>query len=283
MKIIDGQKIAERIKTEVATEISAHPDSRPNLAIILAGEREDSKLYVALKEREAKKVGIDTHLYRLTEDDTEAKLLELISFLNQDPIIDGILVQLPLPDRFDTNRIIQALDPYKDVDGFHPAHPDYIVSPVLAAVLKCLQEIKYDLEDESVAILYNSDVFGLSLAAILEEQGAKVRAVSVKDFDKLGEAASQKKFSEVEFATKEANVVISALGLPKFVKKDMIKEGAVLIDIGITKVNSKVLGDVDMEDVSGRAGYLTPVPGGIGPLTIALLFKNVLEIYHHRL
>jgi len=282
MKLIDGQKIAEKIKTEIATEIAAHPESRPNLAIILAGDREDSKLYVDLKEREAKKVGIDTHLYKLTEAETEAELLEMINFLNQDTAVDGILVQLPLPNRFDTDKIIKAVEPQKDVDGFHPEHPDYIVSPVLAAVLKCLEEIKYDLEDQPVAVLYNSDIFGASLTAVLEKLGAKVRAVSVKDFEKMDEVAADEKFSEVEFATKEANVVISALGLPKFIKKDMIREGAALIDIGISKVGGKVLGDVDIEDVNDKAGYVTPVPGGIGPLTIALLFKNVLEIFRRR-
>jgi methylenetetrahydrofolate dehydrogenase (NADP+)/methenyltetrahydrofolate cyclohydrolase len=282
MKLIDGQKIAEKIKTEIAAEIATRPESRPNLAIILAGDREDSKLYVDLKEREAKKVGIDTHLYKLTEAETEAELLEMINFLNQDTAVDGILVQLPLPDRFDTDKIIKAVEPQKDVDGFHPEHPDYIVSPVLAAVLKCLEEIKYDLEDQPVAVLYNSDIFGASLTAVLEKLGAKVRAVSVKDFEKMDEVAADEKFSEVEFATKEANVVISALGLPKFIKKDMIREGAALIDIGISKVGGKVLGDVDIEDVNDKAGYVTPVPGGIGPLTIALLFKNVLEIFRRR-
>ena len=282
MKLINGQALAEKIKDEVARDVFNLDGAHPSLAIILAGDREDSKLYVSLKEQEAKKVGIDTHLYKVGALESEADLLELIKFLNNDETVDGILVQLPLPERFQTDKIIAAIDPLKDADGFQAAHPDYIISPVFAAVLKCLEDIKFDLDDEPVAILHNSDIFGQSLQAVLEKRGARVRTVSVKNFDKLDEAASQKKLDEITAVASAANVVITALGLAKFIKKEMIKAGAVLIDIGITKINGHVYGDFDFEDVKDKAGFLTPVPGGIGPLTIALIFKNVLEIYYHR-
>ena len=258
VKKIDGRAIAEKFKDEIAQQIYKFDGPRPNLAIILVGEREDSKLYVSLKEREGKKIGIDTHLYKLDASTSEEELLKIIGFLNIDPLIDGILVQLPLPEQFDTDKIIAAINPEKDADGFHPAHPNYVMSPVLASILACLEEIKFDFENKTACVLYNSEIFGLSVKKILEDKGLQV---------------SLKEKSE------EADLIISALGKPHFIKKENIKEGAVIIDIGITKVDDKVLGDVDYEDVKEKASYITPVPGGIGPMTIAFLFKNVLEIF----
>jgi len=258
VKKIDGHAIAEKFKDQIAQQIYKLDGPRPNLAIILVGERPDSKLYVSLKQREGVKVGVDTHLYELGEDTSEAKLLETIDFLNRDDLIDGILIQLPLPPQFDTDKIIAAINPEKDADGFHDQHPYYVMSPVLASILACLEEIKFDYEDKTACVLHNSDIFGLSVKKILEEKGMKVT---------LKEDPEQ------------ADLIVSALGKPHFVKKEMIKDKAVLIDIGITKVGDKVLGDVDYEDVKNKASYITPVPGGIGPMTIAFLFKNVLEIF----
>jgi len=279
MEIIDGKKIAEKIKDEVVAEIQKLNGPRPNLAIILANDRPDSKLYVALKEREAKKVGIDTHSYRLEDATSETELLGVIDFLNFDAIIDGILVQLPLPNIFNTDKVIAAIDPTKDVDGFHLNHPDYIISPVFASVLKILEEIKCPLPGKKVCILFNSDIFGKSLQKILIKAGAVVSLYSLNNFDKLSEAESRVKREEVKVLTREADILITALGLPHFVKKDMLKIGVVVIDVGITQVGDKVLGDVDFADVKDTVAYITPVPGGVGPMTIALLFKNVWEIF----
>ncbi len=261
VKKIDGRTIAERVKDQIAQTIFDFKGPRPNLAIVLVGERADSKLYVSLKEREGKKVGVDTHLYEMAENTPETELLDVINFLNKDESVDGILVQLPLPSQFDADKIIAALDPKKDVDGFHAQHPDYVMSPVLASILACLEEIKFKATGKTACVLHNSEVFGLSVKKILEEQGLKVY---------LGEKSG------------EAAVLVSALGKPHFVKKEMIKDGAVLIDIGITTIEGKVLGDVDYEDVKDKASYITPVPGGIGPMTIAFLFKNALEIFKRR-
>jgi len=258
VKKIDGHAIAEKFEDQIAEQIYKLDGPRPNLAIILVGERPDSKLYVSLKQREGVKVGVDTHLYELGEDISEEKLLETIDFLNKDNLIDGILVQLPLPPQFNTDKIIAAINPEKDADGFHDKHPYYVMSPVLASILACLEEIKFDYEDKTACVLHNSDIFGLSVKKILEEKGMKVI---------LKEEPEQ------------ADLIVSALGKPHFIKKEMIKEKAVLIDIGITKVGEKVLGDIDYEDVKNKASYITPVPGGIGPMTIAFLFKNVLEIF----
>jgi len=261
VQLIDGKKIAERIKTDIAQAILKFNGPRPNLAIILVGEREDSQLYVSLKEREGKRVGVDTHLYKLDKDVAEEELLQTINFLNSDPLMDGILVQLPLPEKFNTDKIIAALNPQKDVDGFHPAHPAYILSPVLASIQACLEEIKFKPTGKTAGVLYNSEIFGLNVKQLLEN---------------LGLVVSLKKNSD------KADLLISALGQAQIIKKENIKTGAVVIDVGITKVNGQVYGDVDFVDVKDKASYITPVPGGIGPLTIAFLFKNVLEIFKRK-
>jgi len=257
VKLIDGKAIAERIKDEVAATIHELNGPRPNLAIILVGEREDSKIYVALKQREGVKVGVDTHLYKFEADISEEELLATIKFLNQDATIDGILIQLPLPKKFNTDKIIEALNPDKDVDGFHPQHPAYLVSPVLASVVACLEEIKMTGVGKIACALYNSDVFGRGIEETLIEHGFKI--------------CSREDISQ-------ADLIVSALGEPHKIKKEMVKDGVVIIDIGISKVGEDVLGDADFEDLKTKASYITPVPGGIGPMTVAFLFKNVLEI-----
>lgn len=259
-KKIDGNKIAKKIKDEIALEVFKHKEIRPSLAIILVGDREDSKLYVSLKEREAKGLGIDTHLYIFPKNSRPEEVLEVIDFLNKDNGVDAILVQLPLPDQFEANVITKAIDPKKDADGFHPKSPEYIKSPVLSAVLACLDEISLKGEGKTACILNKSEIFGNSLKNVLEERGFKV-------IDKR--------------VIKEADVIVSAIGEPALVKKEMMKKGVVLIDIGITKKENRVRGDMDMESAKEKASYLSPVPGGIGPMTIAFLFKNVLEIFKH--
>ncbi len=259
---IDGKKIAERIKDEVALSIHKINGPRPNLAIILVGEREDSKIYVNLKQKEGKRIGVDTHLYHLDADVSEKELFDVINFLNKDILIDGILIQLPLPPKFNADKIIAALDPFKDVDGFHPNHPNYLVSPVLASVSACLEEIKMSGDKKTACILYNSDIFGRGLEDVAKKQG-----FIICEKDKIG----------------EADLIVTALGEPNKIKKEMVKEGVVVIDIGISKVGDKVYGDADYEDLKNKASYITPVPGGIGPMTIAFLFQNVLEIFLRRL
>ena len=278
LKIIDGKRLAEKIKDKITREIYELNGPRPNLAIILIGERSDSEIYVSIKEKEALKVGIDTHLYRCAENISEPEILEMIKCLNEDKTIDAILVQLPLPAGIDADTIIQALDPAKDIDGFQPDNLEKLLKscdfnglmpPVFAAVLEMLNSIKFEIKNKQVCIISNSDIFGKSLAHVLICRGAA--AVVIKADDK----------NLVE-QTKRADVLITAVGKPKFIKKDMIKSGAAIIDIGITKQGDKVAGDVDFNDVKEKAGYITPVPGGVGPLTIAMALKNTLAIYKRR-
>jgi methylenetetrahydrofolate dehydrogenase (NADP+)/methenyltetrahydrofolate cyclohydrolase len=278
MQIIDGKKLAEKIKDEIVQEIVKLNGQRPNLAIILVGERQDSKLYVSLKEKEAKKVGIDTHLYKCAESISQNQLLEIIKCLNEDELIDAILVQLPLPATFDTDIIIKAVTLSKDVDGFHPDNLEELLKscefnglmpPVFAAVLEVLKSINCVILGKKIRIISNSQIFGQSLAHIFNCRGAKALAVRTNDKDLAVE-------------TSRADILITAVGQPGLIKKDLIKKNAVIIDIGITKQNGRVRGDVDFEDVKDKAGYLTPVPGGVGPLTIAMAFKNTLELHKRR-
>jgi len=277
-KIIDGKALAEKIKDDIVKEIVELNGPRPNLAIILIGERKDSELYVNLKEKEAKKVGIDTHLYKCPKNIDERDVLEMIDCLNNDKLIDAILVQLPLPTGFDTDAIIYAIDPVKDVDRFHPnnlqvlfktCNHAHVMPPVFEAVLEMLNSIDCQLQDKKICIIANSEIFGKSFAKVLECRGAKPEVIRADDINLI-----QK--------TKQVDILITAIGEAKFIKKEMIKKDVIIIDIGITKKGEKVYGDVDFEDVKDKASFITPVPGGVGPMTIAMTFKNALELYKRR-
>lgn len=274
-QLIDGKKIAEKIKDSITQEIFKI-GKRPNLAIILVKGRSDSELYVNLKEKEAKKVGIDTHLYKMPSEVSEEEILETIKFLNNDKTIDGILVQLPLPEGLDTDKIIKTIEPKKDVDGFHPENLENLkkgneatIPPVYGAVLEMLNDIACDLENKKVCILSNSKIFGDNLATLLNKEDAECTVVTPKD-KKLKEIAS------------DSDILISAIGKPSFVKKDVVKKDAVIIDIGITKNGKKVSGDIDFENVEDHCAYITPVPGGVGPLTIAMTFQNTLNRFKRK-
>lgn len=276
-KLINGKKLAEEVKDIIAREIFDAGGARPNLAIILVGNRPDSELYVKIKQEEAKKVGVDTHLYACPENVSEEELLATIDFLNKDEMIDGILIQLPLPEGFNTDKIIRALDPAKDVDCFHPdnlkkafasCRSTELMSPVFKTVSRMLCSVDCNLQDKKVCVVCNSDVFGGSLAKTLACYGAKTEIVHADKFDPE--------------KTRQADILITAIGRPNFIKKDMIKEGAIIIDIGTSTVGKKVVGDVDFTDVEDKVAYITPVPGGVGPMTVAYLFENCWEIYKQK-
>lgn len=271
---IDGRALAEKVKDKIAKEvfkIIKKGELHPSLAIILVGNRPDSRLYVSLKEREAKKLGIDTHRYELEEDVSEKEIIDTVNFLNKDDLVDAILIQLPLPEKFNTEKIMATLIPSKDADGFLDNHPDYVTSPVLAAVKLMLEDTKIDVANLSAGALYNSDIFGGALKSLLKEYGFK-KVLGITSHDA----------SEVKKVASSVDVLVSAIGVPLFIKDNMIKESAVIIDIGTTKVGSKIYGDVDFDSVKDKVSYISPVPGGVGPLTIAFLFRNVLEIYKHK-
>ena len=276
--IIDGQKLAEAIKDKIVKQIVELNGDRPNLAIVLIGSRTDSKLYVDLKEKEAKKVGIDTHIYRCEKSTEEEEIINTIECLNKDTSIDAILVQLPLPRGYNTDKIIKTIDPTKDVDRFHPDNQKilletcshaHVIPPVFQVVIEMLKSINCELENKQVCLLTNSDIFSIGLQKVLECQKAKVN-ITHPDNSNLKEKTSQ------------ADILITAIGKPNFIKKDMIKKDAIIIDIGITKKNKKVYGDANFNDLKNKASFISPVPGGVGPMTIAMLFKNTLELYKQR-
>ncbi len=274
MKVFDGKKKAQKIRRDLKAEI-IKAKVKPVLAIILVGDDESSKLYVKLKKDAGKKVGIEVLDFRFESGAPESDILNKISELNTDPKVSGIIVQLPLPGIFNTDKIISAISPEKDVDGFHKHNLKMLekgknaFSPVLPlALLTAAQDaLKKELPDKSFLAIINSEIFGQGLKAVFEKAG-------VKNFDCQIRNTCIVFGSEREL--KSADVLITVCGCPNLIKGEMIKEGAVLIDGGITRYHDgKVVGDVDKESVKSRASFLTPVPGGIGPLTVALLLRNV--------
>jgi len=275
-KIIDGKKLAEKIKDDVVKEIQKLP-SHPGLAILLVGERPDSKSYVNLKEREGKKCGIDTHLYKFPENISEKEILNAIEFLNNDETIDGILLQLPLPKNFNTNKIVNAINPNKDVDGFHSENlkkindknNNYIMPPLAGVILEMLKEYNIDIKNKKIAFTAHSDIFMQGVGNILRKKGGDILPCN---YDGLSE-------NSLKECLKKGDIIITAIGKKNYLDSSYIKKGAVIIDIGIIKEEDKTYGDVNFEDVKNIASYITPVPGGVGPMTIACAFQNVLQLY----
>lgn len=274
-KIIDGKQIAEKIKDKITREIFNFHGLRPNLAIIMVGEEEDSQIYVSSMEKEARKVGIDTHLYKCDQDTLEKEIFSTIECLNNDDLIDGIIIQLPLPDGFDVDGIIRAINKEKDIDRFHPdnlskilkvCNPNLILPPVFGAILEILIDINYNVEKKQVCILSNSEIFGRSLAKVLTCRQAICRVCKAED------PSLRKK-------TRQADILISILGRPKFITKEMVKDQAIVVDVGISREIGAITGDVDLKDIKKVAGYVTPVPGGIGPITTACVFRNTLILF----
>lgn len=284
MKIINGQGIADKIKDKIVKEIVATCPTgitditlcdRPNLALLLVGNRPDSEIYVSMKEKEAAKVGIDTHLYRFAENAPESEILNTIMFLNNDDLIDAILVQLPLPDHISTEKIISAIKPNKDVDCFHPQNieslkggNEALLPPLYMVVNEMLAEIKFEFSGKKAVVACNSSIFGDGLSDYLNQKGLNARMVRPDD----------------DLAPlKEADLVIVAIGRPNFIKGDMLKKDSVVIDVGINKNNEDIVGDVDIESVKKIASYISPVPGGVGPLTIAAALLNTLKLHQRKI
>lgn len=278
MEIIDGKKLAEKIKDEIVAEVKKMGDERPNLAIILVGEREDSKIYVDLKEKQAKLVGVDTHIYNCDEEISEDDLLGMIDYLNKDTLIDAILLQLPLPAHLDENKIVATIDPAKDVDGFHPeilkkylADEPLTVEPVVPVVIReMLKEINFDGNDKQAVVVINSEIFGRAIRHELLKFGSAVDIISPTD-EELAQKISA------------GDLLVTAIGKANFIKGETIKDGAVVIDIGISKNSlGHVCGDVDFVSAKKRASFISPVPGGVGPMTIAVALQNALKLHQVR-
>lgn len=259
--ILNGAALADKIKLKLKNDIADSP-KKPGLAAILVGDDAASALYVKLKEKASIEVGINFHKYLCDHECypniSEAELIKLIKFLNKDKDTDGIIVQLPLPEKFDAKKIITLIDPKKDVDGFHPKNKNKeIIPPTIAAILELLKATDQNLAEKNALIIGQSDIFIGRLEKYLKKIGIK----------------KIKNSREIPADSKNYDIVIIALGKPKILKKFMVKDDAIVIDVGISRVKGKTVGDVD-PSVAEAAGFISPVPGGVGPLTVAYLLKN---------
>jgi methylenetetrahydrofolate dehydrogenase (NADP+) / methenyltetrahydrofolate cyclohydrolase len=271
---IDGKAIAGKVREQVAKDVDAF-GGPVCLATILVGEDPASHIYVGWKHKAAEEAGIETRDHRLPESTPESDVLDLLAELNADDAVDGILVQLPLPEHMDEARVIRAIDPEKDVDGLHPLNSGRLflgeplhVPATPLGVMVMLAEHGIELEGKEAVVIGRSELAGKPMAMLLLAENATVTICHSRTVD-LAEH------------TRRADVLVAAVGRPGIVKPDMVKPGAAVMDIGITRTESGLLGDVDPA-VSEVAGYLTPVPGGVGPMTIAMLLRNTLTAAQHR-
>ena len=286
MIILDGKKTSADIKDEIASEvktITLSGDRPPHLAALIVGNDGASLTYVGSKVKACEKVGFDSTLLSLPESISEQELLNKVYELNNDDKIDGYIVQLPLPKHIDTQKVLMAVDPKKDVDGFHPTNfgkmalklPTFI-SATPNGIMELLKRYKVSTEGKHTVVIGRSDIVGKPISILM---GLKTNPGN----STVTLAHSRTK--NIEDLIKQADIVISALGVPNFIKDYMIKDGAIIIDVGITRVPDdsvkgyKIVGDVDFENVSKKSSFITPVPGGVGPMTIAMLLTNTLQAY----
>lgn len=280
MKLINGKEISKSIKDEIKTEVEALKAAGkrlPKLVVVLVGDNQASQVYVRNKERGCQYTGMLSEIIRRDNNCTQEELLKIIDDLNHDDHVDGILVQLPLPKQIDEQAIIEAIDPTKDVDGFHPRNiaklflnEEGLVPCTPAGMMAMLDAIGYDLDGKEVCVVGRSNIVGkpVSLLALARNATVTIAHSHTKDLPKV---------------TSRADVLIAAIGQPKFFTKEYIKEGAVVLDVGMDRdENNKLCGDVDFEDVKDKCHAITPVPGGVGPMTIALLLKNTMKAYKMR-
>lgn len=273
-KIIDGRRIAKEIERELSQKIEDMQSKgvRPGLAVILVGDDPASRTYVRSKEKACKRVGIYSRVERKPADISQEQLLELIQELNDDPGIHGILVQLPLPRHIDPQAVIHAIDPRKDVDGFHPFNVGemFVNQPGLwpctpHGVIEMLDRSGIEIEGQHAVIVGASNIVGKPMATMLLNREATITVCHIKTRD-------------LAHHTRQADILVVAVGKPDLITADMVKEGVVVIDVGINRLaDGRLVGDVAFEEVKEKASAITPVPGGVGPMTIAMLLKNTVE------
>ena len=269
-KIIDGKELSLKVLDEISKKVKDLKE-KPGLAIVLVGNNPASEIYVGLKEKKANTIGFNVERYNLDENISQDKLLKLVDELNQNRKIHAMIVQLPLPKHIDKNLIIDSILPHKDADGFTPVNlgnmvnNNYILLPATArACLELIKSTGVKIEGKNAVIVGRSNIVGKPTASLLLKENATVtvchsKTKNLKDF------------------TKNADILVVAVGKAKLIKKNMVKEGAIVIDVGINRVMGKLVGDVDFENVKEVCGYITPVPGGVGPMTIAMLLDNTLK------
>ena len=274
MTILDGKKLSEKIRTEIKKEVEELKKEGfvPGLAVILVGNDPASRVYVRMKKDACQDVGIYSVVHEFPETITEKELLSTIDMINENPNIHGLLIQLPLPKHIDTTKVLERVSPSKDVDGFHPYNMGRLVEGLDTfapctplGVMEFFKEYNIDLYGKDVCVVGASNIVGKPMWALLVNEMATVDICHIATKDLAAH-------------TKRADIVIVGVGKPNLITADMVKDGVVVIDIGINRLpNGKLVGDVDFENVSKKASYITPVPGGVGPMTISMLLKNTLK------
>lgn len=291
MELIDGKKVSAQIKQEIAAEVrkmTAAGMKQPHLAGVLVGHDGGSESYMANKVRTCAECGFKSSLIRFESDVTEEKLLETIDALNRDSDVDGFIVQLPLPKHIDAQKVIEAIDYRKDVDGFHPINAGRLTiglpcfrSATPQGILTLLERYKIKTHGKHCVVLGRSNIVGKPVAAMLMQKASPGNCTVT---------VCHSATPNIKEITRQADILIAALGSPEFVKEDMVKEGVVIIDVGTTRLPSdktksgwKLHGDVDFERVAPHCSYITPVPGGVGPMTIVSLMMNTLLAAQHKI
>ncbi|MCL2414227.1 MAG: bifunctional methylenetetrahydrofolate dehydrogenase/methenyltetrahydrofolate cyclohydrolase FolD [Bacteroidales bacterium] len=284
MKLINGKTIAATVKSEIANEVKTMIDAgrkTPHLVAVLVGTDSASETYVAAKERACKEVGFTSSVYKLSENITEKELLKTIELLNNDEGVDGYIVQLPLPKHIDTNAIISAIDPKKDVDGFHPQNVGRMVMDMPcflpatpAGIITLLERSNIETEGKNCVVVGRSNIVGTPVSILLSRNSKKANCTVTLCHSRT------KNLKEI---CASADILIAAIGKAEFITADMVKDGAVVIDVGIHRVNDnsekgyKIVGDVKFDEVAPKSSFITPVPGGVGPMTIVSLLNNTLK------
>ena len=274
MVLLDGKILSAKIKEEVkveVTQIVKEKNITPGLAVILVGNDAASATYVASKAKACKDAGIYSVVHEMPESITQEELLDTINMMNNNPKLDGILVQLPLPKHIDTTTVLEAINPLKDVDGFHPynvgrmvSNLDSFLSATPFGVMRMFEEHNIELSGKDVVVIGSSDIVGKPMASLLINRKATVTVCNSRTKD-------------LKSHTSKADIVIIAVGVPYLLKEDMVKDGAIVIDVGINRLDTgKLVGDADFEGLKNKCSFLTPVPGGVGPMTIAMLLKNTI-------
>jgi len=291
MKLIDGKAIAAQIKEEIKTEVAAILDAEmrgPHLAAILVGDDPASQTYVTAKEKASHEVGIISSIYKFSEKVSEKELLDVVMFLNNDPEIDGFIVQLPLPKHIDVDKVICSIDPSKDIDGFHPENVgrmasgmDGFLPATPAGIMELLRRYNIETAGKHCVVLGRSNIVGTPMSLLMSRKANPGNATVT---------LCHSKTTNLKEICRSADILIAAIGQQEFVTEEMVKEGAVVIDVGIhripskeTKSGYKIVGDVAFDRVSKKCSFITPVPGGVGAMTIVSLLQNTLKAYRRRL
>ncbi len=275
MQLIDGKSLSKKVQSSVQAEVEKLKQEKnivPGLAVVIVGDDPASHAYVSMKEKACKTVGFYSIAHKMPDTITEDEIIQIITMMNNNPHIHGILVQLPLPAHIDSNKILEVIDPKKDVDGFHAynvgrmvTNLDSFVACTPLGVMKMFEEYNINLQGKSVVVVGASNIVGKPMASLLLNANATVTVTHIYT-------------KNLASYTRNADIVIVGVGQPNLITEDMVKDGAIVIDIGINRLeNGKLVGDVDFTNVSTKCSYITPVPGGVGPMTIAMLLSNTLK------